>query len=231
LIVILSKRSLRGEGSGRAARIHGACPERAKATEGRVWLASLSNCITTGSSSTVEERRFSAALQRPRVNRGFSRRAVKKERSSHMPRNTLLVLSGALLALAGYLYGSRNATIAYANPAPQAGAANSYDSPRHGTVPKSFGHIAAAIPDQIGTGLIFEDSQGVIRFVSMTGMKEGELARYDQTPTRGGIPKSYGHLVAAVVNPDGTGLVFEDSEGVIRFVTITGKKEAELTRN
>jgi len=62
-------------------------------------------------------------------------------------------------------------------------------------------------------------------------MKEGELARYDQTPTRGGIPKSYGRLVTAVVNPDGTGLIFEDSEGVIRFVTITGKKEAELTRN
>jgi hypothetical protein len=71
----------------------------------------------------------------------------------------------------------------------------------------------------------------VIRFVSITGMKEGELARYDQTPTHGGIPKSYGRLVTAVVNPDGTGLIFEDSEGVIRFVTITGKKEGELTRN
>lgn len=51
------------------------------------------------------------------------------------------------------------------------------------------------------------------------------------TPTRGGIPKSYGHIAAAVVNPNGTGLVFEDSNGVIRLVTITGQLEAELTRN
>jgi hypothetical protein len=87
------------------------------------------------------------------------------------------------------------------------------------------------IPDEIGTGLVFEDAEGVLRFVSMTGMKEGELARYDGTPTRGGIPKSYGHLVGAVVNPKGTGLVFEDSAGVIRFVTMTGKMEGELTRN
>jgi len=32
---------LHAEGRERAARIHGACPERAQATEGRVWLASL----------------------------------------------------------------------------------------------------------------------------------------------------------------------------------------------
>jgi hypothetical protein len=64
----------------------------------------------------------------------------------------------------------------------------------------------------------------------MTGMMEGELARYDQTPTHGGVPKSYGHLVAAVVNGQSTGLVFEDAQGVIRFLTITGKKEGELTR-
>ena len=100
-----------------------------------------------------------------------------------------------------------------------------------GMVPKSYGRVAAVIPDQIGTGLIFEDVEGVIRFVSMTGMKEGELARYDQTPTHGGIPKSYGHLVGAVVNPNGTALVFEDGAGVIRFVTIMGKEEAELSRN
>jgi hypothetical protein len=54
---------------------------------------------------------------------------------------------------------------------------------------------------------------------------------YAQAPTHGGIPKSYGHLVAAVVNSEGTGLVFEDSEGVIRFVTITGQLEGELTRH
>jgi len=54
---------------------------------------------------------------------------------------------------------------------------------------------------------------------------------YAQVPTHAGIPKSYGHLVAAVVNSEGTGLVFEDGEGVIRFVTITGKLEGELTRH
>jgi hypothetical protein len=129
-----------------------------------------------------------------------------------------LVMGGALLAIAGYLAGSRSATVAYAG------------QPTQGSVPKSYGRIAAAIADQIGTGLIFEDKEGTIRFVNMTGMKEGELARYDQTPTQGGIPKSYGHLVAAVVNSEGTGLVFEDALGVIRFLTITGKKEGELTR-
>jgi hypothetical protein len=136
-----------------------------------------------------------------------------------MRKRALLVIGSVLFFVAGYLAGTQNATIAYAGP------------PIQGSVPKSYGRLVAAIPDQIGTGLIFEDDGGVIRFVSMTGMKEGELARYDQTPTRGGIPKSYGHLVAAVVNSEGTGLVFEDNEGVIRFVTITGKKEGELTRN
>jgi hypothetical protein len=136
-----------------------------------------------------------------------------------MRKRILLVVGSALLLVAGYLAGNRRATVAYAGPPVQA------------SVPKSYGRLVAAIPDQVGTGLVFEDDGGVVRFVAMTGMKEGELARYDQTPTRGGIPKSYGHLVAAVVNPDGTGLVFEDSEGVIRLVTITGKKEAELTRN
>ena len=82
----------------------------------------------------------------------------------------------------------------------------------------------------IGTGLVFEDQDGVIRFVSITGMKEGQLNRYDQTPTKGGIPKSYGHLVAAVVNGKGTGLVFEDAQGAIRFVTLTGEMEGELKR-
>jgi hypothetical protein len=129
-----------------------------------------------------------------------------------------LILAGALLATTGYLLGTRTATVAHAQSFTQ------------GSVPKSYGRVAAAIADQIGTGLVFEDKDGVIRFVSMTGMKEGELARYDQTPTQGGIPKSYGHLVTAVVNPEGTGLVFEDDKGVIRFVTITGKKEGELTR-
>lgn len=149
-------------------------------------------------------------------------------------RSTILLLSGgALLAFAGYLVGNRNATIAHAAP-PQQGYAGAQKAdsgpPTQGSVPKAYGRMVAAIADQIGTGLVFEDKEGVIRFVSMTGMMEGELARYDQTPTHGGIPKSYGHLVAAVVNGEGTGLVFEDSEGVIRFVTIAGKKEGELTR-
>jgi hypothetical protein len=136
-----------------------------------------------------------------------------------MRKSILLVLSAVLLVIAGYSLGSRNTTVAHAS------------APIQGTVPKSYGRLVTAISDQIGTGLIFEDAGGVIRFVAMTGMKEGELARYDQTPIHGGIPKSYGHLVAAVTNPTGTGLVFEDSHGVIRFVTITGKDEGELTRN
>jgi hypothetical protein len=130
----------------------------------------------------------------------------------------LLVLGGALLVIAGYLLGNRHTAVVHAG------------APTQGSVPRSYGRVAAAIADQIGTGLIFEDKDGTIRFVSMTGTKEGELARYDQTPTHGGIPKSYGHLVAAVVNSEGTGLVFEDAEGVIRFLTITGKMEGELTR-
>jgi hypothetical protein len=139
-----------------------------------------------------------------------------------MRRRILFGLGCACLAIAGCMFGIRNAAVAYAAQ---------YGKVIQGTVPKSYGRVAAVIPDQIGTGLIFEDAEGVIRFVSMTGMKEGELARYDQTPTHGGIPKAYGHLVGAVANPTGTGLVFEDSAGVIRFVTITGKEEGELRRD
>jgi hypothetical protein len=147
-----------------------------------------------------------------------------------MQKRILFVVSVALLATAGFLCGSRSAGPAYAAAPIQENSDRAY-APTHGSVPAAYGRLVTAIPDQIGTGLIFEDKEGIIRFVSMTGMKEGELARYDQTPTHGGIPKSYGHLVAAVVNPLGTGLVFEDSAGVIRFVTITGKKEGELVRN
>src|SRR5580700_9967199 len=144
-----------------------------------------------------------------------------------MRKSILFVISSALLLLAGYVIGSRN-TVAYAEQQNK----EAYNSPpTQGSVPKSYGRLVTAISDSIGTGLVFEDSQGVIRFVSITGMKEGELPRYDQTPTRGGIPKSYGRLVTAVVNSEGTGPIFEDSEGVIRFVTIVGKKEGELTRN
>lgn len=145
-----------------------------------------------------------------------------------MRRRTLLVFAGSLLLIAGYVAGSRRTTVAYAAQPAQTSHA---DHPTQGNVPKSYGRLVAGIADQIGTGLVFEDAEGVIRFVSVNGMKEGELARYDKVPTHGGIPKSYGHLVTAVVNPEGTGLVFEDSEGTIRFVTIAGIKEAELTRN
>ena len=145
-----------------------------------------------------------------------------------MRKHILMIFAGALLVIAGYVAGIRSATVAHAGaPAQDAGP-----SPRAntGAVPKSYGKLVAAIADSIGTGLVFEDAEGVIRFVSITGMKEGELARYDRTPTHGGIPKSYGHLVSAVVNNGATGLIFEDAHGVIRFVTLTGVTERELTR-
>jgi hypothetical protein len=137
-------------------------------------------------------------------------------------RRAMLIISGSVLLLfAGYMAGGSRAAVVHAGPQMSMGS----------SVPKSYGKLVAAIPDSIGTGLIFEDAEGVIRFVSMTGMKEGELARYDQTPTHGGIPKSYGHLVSAVVNNGSTGLVFEDAKGVIRLVTLTGITEKELSRD
>jgi hypothetical protein len=135
-----------------------------------------------------------------------------------MTKRILFVSGSVVLLLCGYLAGTHSSILADSYPA------------LHGTVPKSYGKLAAVIADSIGTGLVFEDADGVIRFVSVTGMKEGELARYDQTPVKGGIPKSYGHLVSAVVNHGQTGLVFEDAQGVIRFVTLTGATEAALTR-
>ncbi len=136
-----------------------------------------------------------------------------------MRKRMLIILGGGLLLLAGYFAGTNKTTVAYAGP------------PTPGVIPKSYGKLVTAIADSIGTGLVFEDAEGTVRFVSVTGMKEGELARYDSTPTRGGIPRSYGHLVTAVVNHGATGLIFEDSKGVIRFVTLTGETEKELTRD
>ena len=133
-----------------------------------------------------------------------------------MRRRILFTAGSVLLLMSGYLARARTLTQTY--------------PVTHGTVPQSYGRLAAAIPDNIGTGLVFEDAGGTIRFVSVTGMKEGELARYDQTPVKGGIPKAYGHLVAAIVNHGQTGLVFEDAKGAIRFVTLTGVMEGELTR-
>jgi hypothetical protein len=136
-----------------------------------------------------------------------------------MRRRMLMVFGSALLLFAAYFAGThRSISIAYA------------EAPTHAIVPKSYGKLVAAIADSIGTGLVFEDAHGVIRFVSVTGMKEGELARYETTPVHGGIPKSYGHLVSAVVNNGATGLVFEGADGVIRLVTLTGVTEKELTR-
>src|SRR5882672_11349325 len=135
-----------------------------------------------------------------------------------MLKRMLIIMGSGLLLIAGYFVANRSTMVAYAQP------------PSAGVVPKSYGRLVTAIPDSIGTGLVFEDAEGTIRFVSVTGMKEGELARYDSTPTRGGIPKSYGHLVSAVVNHGAVGLIFEDSKGVIRFVTMTGETEKELTR-
>jgi hypothetical protein len=135
-----------------------------------------------------------------------------------MSKGMLMILGSGILVAAAYVAGTHNATVAYAG------------SPARCAVPKSYGKLVAAIPDSIGTGLVFEDAEGVVRFVSVNGMKEGELARYDTTPIHGGIPRSYGHLVSAVVNNGATGLVFEDANGVIRFVTLAGVTERELTR-
>jgi len=136
-----------------------------------------------------------------------------------MGKRILIIAAGAFLIMTGYVFGTRN--VIRANPGMEMQAA----------VPKSYGRLASVIPDSIGTGLVFEDTEGTIRFVSVTGMKEGELARYDETPVHGGIPRAYGRLVSAVVNHGATGLVFEDEKGVIRFVTLAGVTERELTRN
>lgn len=92
-----------------------------------------------------------------------------------MKKQNLLILCAALFLTFGYWVGTRKAIVHAQDQA-------------QGSVPKSYGKLVAAIPDEIGTGLVFESSDGVIRFVSVTGMKEGELARYDKTPTHGGIP-------------------------------------------
>jgi hypothetical protein len=136
-----------------------------------------------------------------------------------MRKQILNIAAMAFLLTIGYVLGARNITRADTG------------MEMHNPVPRSYGRIAAIIPDSIGTGLVFEDKEGTIRFVSVTGMKEGELARYDKTPVHGGIPRAFGHLVGAVVNHGQTGLVFEDEKGVIRFVTMAGVTEQELERN
>jgi hypothetical protein len=130
----------------------------------------------------------------------------------------MVLVAAVLLVVAGYMAGNRKNSVVLAAASVE------------GTVPKSYGKLVTAIADRIGTGLVFEDQDGTIRFVSITGMKEGQLARYDEKPTQGGIPKSYGRLVAAVVNEKGTGLIFEDANGTIRFLTIAGVEEGQLKR-
>ena len=146
-----------------------------------------------------------------------------------MLKRALIMSAIALSLLTGYISGSRN--VVQATPGMQVSGMQVSGMEMSSAVPKSYGRIAAVVPDSIGTGLVFEDAEGTIRFVSVNGMKEGELARYDTTPIHGGIPKSYGHLVSAVVNHGMTGLVFEDKDGVIRFVTLAGVTEQELKRN
>jgi len=136
-------------------------------------------------------------------------------------KTTLSIAASLLLFLAGLLIGYH----LLSTPPAVVHAA-----PSEGIVSKSYGRLVAAIADRIGTGLVFEAQDGTIRFVSITGMKEGQLFRFDQTPTHGGIPRSYGRLVTAVANGNGTGLIFEDNDGVIRFVTLTGEIEGELKR-
>ena len=83
-----------------------------------------------------------------------------------MQKRLLLVAMGVFCLVAGYVSGSRHALVAHAG-----------NAPIHGSVPRSYGRLVTALLDKIGTGLVFEDSAGVIRFVSMTGMEEGEIAR------------------------------------------------------
>ena len=82
-----------------------------------------------------------------------------------MRKRILLITVAALLLTLGYWAGSRKPSVAHAA------------APSEGSVPKSYGHLVAAIADQIGTGLVFEDSAGVIRFVTITGKEESELTR------------------------------------------------------
>jgi hypothetical protein len=85
-----------------------------------------------------------------------------------MKRRIAFVLAGTLVFAAGYWSGGRSPQIAYAKT----------KEPIRGFVPKSYGKLVTGIADSIGTGVIFESEDGVVHFVSITGMKEGELPRY-----------------------------------------------------
>ncbi len=80
-----------------------------------------------------------------------------------MRKRVLFVLGGMLIFLAGYLAGNGRVSVAYAQS--------------HGGIPKSYGHLVSAVVTPGGTSLVFEDSAGTIRFVTMTGQVESELDR------------------------------------------------------
>jgi hypothetical protein len=84
-----------------------------------------------------------------------------------MRKRILLMLASMLLFACGDWTGNQGASTAYAKT-----------SMIHGTIPKSYGRLVTAFADSIGTGIVFEDDNGVIRFVSINGMKEGQLSRY-----------------------------------------------------
>jgi hypothetical protein len=115
-----------------------------------------------------------------------------------MRKRILFVVGSVVLLIAGYVAGSHSSIFAYTGQ----------DYARevsHGVVPKSYGRLAAAIPDSIGTGLVFEDTDGVIRFVSANGSDKAN-SRYDRPGARRD-QKSYGHLMSAVESRnDGSGL-------------------------
>lgn len=76
---------------------------------------------------------------------------------------------------------------------------------------------------QTGRSLMFLNDTPLGRFKGRSGQRHG-----DERIADGG--QLYRWVVAAVVRNGSTALVFEDSQGVIRFVTITGALEGELTR-
>ena len=69
-----------------------------------------------------------------------------------MRKQTLAILASCVLLAAGYIAGSRKTAVAHA-------------AAKQNAVPKSYGKLVTALADSIGTGLVFEDEGGVIRFV------------------------------------------------------------------
>lgn len=76
----------------------------------------------------------------------------------------LLVVAATLLFVAGVLVGSKRNMIVLAQ------------NPAH-SIPKSYGHVVSSLLTDNGAGLVFEDSQGVIRYVSLDGKLWVEIPR------------------------------------------------------